>query len=212
MAVLNKWLDWVTKIAYLNILWIAFSIAGLVVFGLFPALTATFTVARNWVTGKSDLPVFRTFWNAYKQEFVKSNLLGYVLSIIGYILYLDFVFLTISSNAYVSMLTIPFVLIASIFVLSALYVFPTFVYYEMKLFQVIKNAFFIMIMNPLPTITMVIGVGSIIIILWTFQGLAIFFSTSLLAVVIMLAAQRAFKKVNEKQQLYAEQTASHVIK
>ncbi|WP_186579637.1 YesL family protein [Aquibacillus kalidii] len=204
MVVINKWLDWITRLAYLNVLWIVFSLLGLVIFGLFPATAATFSVARNWITGKTDVAVFPSFWQAYKQEFVKSNLLGYVLTVLGYILYLDFVFITVSPGRYVGLLAIPFLLITFLFILTAFYAFPTFVYYEMKTFQVIKNAFFIMIMNPLPTLTMVIGSGGIIFILWTFQGLAIFFSISLLAVVIMMPAHRAFTKVSEKQHTYLQ--------
>lgn len=208
MTAINSFFDWITRIALLNVLWIVFTLLGLGFLGLFPATAATFTIARKWVNGETDIPVVRTFWNSYKKDFVQSNLLGYLLSIVGYILYLDFVFLTVSPSNAVYLLTIPFVLIAFIFLLTALYVFPVFVYYDMKLFQVLKSAFFIMLLHPLQTLIMLIGCLGLTVILWTFQGIAIFFGPAVLAVIIMMPAHRAFQKVKDKNILSLENSNS----
>ncbi len=201
MTAVNSFFDWVTRIALLNVLWIVFTILGLGFLGLFPATAATFTITRKWVNGETDIPVVRTFWRYYKKDFIQSNFLGYLLSVIGYILYLDFVFLTVSPSNTVYLLTIPFVLIAFIFTLTVLYVFPVFVYYDMKLFQVLKSSFFIMLLHPLQTLIMLIGCLGLVVILWAFQGLAIFFGPAVLAVVIMMPAHRAFQKVKDKKML-----------
>ncbi|RKL65068.1 hypothetical protein CR203_22640 [Salipaludibacillus neizhouensis] len=199
MSALNKFLEWVTKLAYLNVLWLLFSILGLLIIGLFPSTTATFVVAREWVTGKTDIPVFKTFWDAYRKEMIKSNILGYLLIIVSYILYLDFFFITESMNDYVVLLTIPYLIVSFIVVLSMLYVFPTYVYYQMRIRQVIKNSFFIMIMNPMPTLVMVLGCFAVCLVLWKFQGLFLFFSASIFAVITMLPAHRAFTNISNKK-------------
>lgn len=204
MNAINTFLDWVMRIAILNVLWIVFTILGLGFLGLFPATSATFTIARKWITGETDIPVIKTFWKNYKKDFIQSNLLGYTLSVFAYILYLDFVFLTVSPSNFVHYLTIPFIIISVIFVLAALYAFPVFVYYDMKLFQVLKSALFIMALNPIQTLIMVIGSLGVVVILWFFQGLAIFFGPSVLALVIMMPAYRAFQKVHEKNTLILE--------
>jgi uncharacterized membrane protein YesL len=208
MTAINKFFDWVSRIALLNVLWIVFTVLGLGFLGLFPATAATFAIARKWVSGEADIPVVKTFWNFYKRDFTKSNLLGYLLSVISYILYLDFVFLTVSPSDVVYFLTIPFMLIAFIFTLTLLYTFPVFVYYDMKLFQVLKSAFFMMLLNPLQTLIMFIGCSGIIVILWTFQGLAIFFGPAILAIVIMMPAYRAFQKVKDKNMLEFENSST----
>lgn len=204
MTAVNSFFDWVTRIALLNVLWIVFTLLGAVIFGLFPATVATFTIARKWVSGETDIPVVNTFWNSYKKDFVQGNLLGYLLSVVAYVLYLDFVFLTVSPSNAVYLLTIPFVLITFIFTLTVLYVFPVFVYYDMKLFQVLKSAFFIMLLHPLQTLIMIIGCLGLFVILWTFQGLAIFFGPAVLAVVIMMPAYKAFQKVKYKNMVSFE--------
>lgn len=208
MTAINSFLDWVTRIALLNVLWIVFTILGLGFLGLFPSFSATFTIARKWVNGETDIPVVKTFWQYYKKDFVKSNLLGYLLSVVGYVLYLDFVFLTVSPSKAVYLLTIPFVLIAFIFTLTLLYVFPVFVYYDMKLFQVLKSSFFMMLLNPLQTLIMIIGCLGLGVILWAFQGLAIFFGPAIFAMIIMMPAHRAFQRVKDKNMLIIENSNS----
>ncbi|SHM94136.1 YesL family protein [Gracilibacillus kekensis] len=208
MSALNKAFEWITKIAYLNLLWLGFTILGLIVFGLFPATAATFTVARKWMTGYPDVAIFKTFWKAFNQSLLQSNLLGYLMVGIAYILYLDFLFITLVQNDYIMLFTIPFIFISILFALTALYIFPVYVYFEMKFFQIIKSAFFIMILNPMPTLIMCLGSFGIIFILWQFQGLALFFSLSLLAVALMMPAIKAFDKVQKKKLYNKNQTLS----
>lgn len=65
---LNHFCTWVMRLAYLNVLWILFSLAGLVVFGLMPATAAMFTVAREWAKGNTDAPVFSVFFGRLKRN------------------------------------------------------------------------------------------------------------------------------------------------
>lgn len=204
MNAVHTFFDWVAKIALLNILWIIFTLLGLGVFGFFPALSASFAIARKWVSGYTDVKVIRSFWKYYKRDFWKSIGLGYILAIVAYILYLDFLFITVYPGDYVVLLTIPFIFISVLFTLTSLYVFPVFVHYQMKISQVLKSAFFIMILNPLPTFVMVLGLAGVLTILYFFQGLFIFFGISVISVVVMMPAYRAFKKAEEKGSLFLE--------
>lgn len=204
MNAVNKVLDWITRLAFLNVLWISFSVLGLGILGLFPSTAATFTVARRWVLGETDIPIFKTFWRAYKKEFKNSNLLGYVVTVFGYILYLDFLFINVAANNFAAILTIPLFIVTILYCLTLIYIFPVFVHYDMKLLEVLKSSFFIMILNPLTTIVAVVGMLGIAFILWKFQGLALFFSLSIFSVTIMMPALRAFEKVNYKQQLFMQ--------
>ncbi len=199
MQAINKALEWITKVAYLNMLWIAFSILGCIVIGVFPATAATFTVVRKWITGYPDVAIFKTFWRAFRDSLKGANIIGYILLVFGYILYLDFLFITISENDHTLLLTIPFLFISILFTLTVMYVFPVYVYYDMKILQVLKSAFFIMILNPLSTFVMILGMFGILFVLWQFQGLAIFFSLSILAIALMMPAHRPLKKIQEKQ-------------
>lgn len=200
MHAINKVLEWITKMAYLNVLWISFTILGVVVVGLFPSTAATFSVVRKWVIGETDIPVFKTFWDNYKKSLLKSNLLGYMLLLFSLILYIDIRIFNESSNSIVNLLAIPTIGISIVFILTTFYIFPTFVHYEIKLIQVIKNSFLIMIINPFQTAIMIVGITTIGFIFMKLQGLIPIFSVSVLAFVIMMPAVQAFNKVAQSDQ------------
>ncbi len=63
----------ISKLAYVNVLWILFSLAGLILLGVAPATVALFSVTRAWARKEWDIPVFQTFWSVYKQEFWKAS-------------------------------------------------------------------------------------------------------------------------------------------
>ncbi|MFD2656999.1 YesL family protein [Gracilibacillus thailandensis] len=205
MNALNKAFEWISKVAYLNLLWIGFTLFGLVIVGLFPSTAATFSIVRKWVSGNTDIPLFKTFWKAYRQSLRQANILGYIIAIMGYILYLDFLFVTLVENDYLMLLTIPFLFISIFLLLTSFYVFPVYVHYDMKLLQVLKSSFFIMVLNPIPTAVMVLGVFGITYGLWYFQGLALFFSMSLIALALTMPAHKAFSKINEKKAYLSKQ-------
>lgn len=199
MQAINKVLEWIMKMAYLNVLWLCFTALGVVVGGIFPSTTAIFSVMRKWVLGETDIPVFKTFWQTYKTTFLKSNILGYMILLFGLILYIDIRIFNESSNTFINLLAVPAVGVTLIFILTSFYIFPTLVHYEVKLLQVIKNSFLIMIINPLPNIIMLIGITGIGFLFMKLQGLVPIFSMSILAFVIMMPAVHAFNKVTERE-------------
>ncbi len=86
---LNSFCTWVMRLAYLNVLWILFSLAGLVAFGLMPATAAMFTVAREWAKGNTDAPVFSVFFRAFKKEWRASQILGLIVVTAALFLFAD---------------------------------------------------------------------------------------------------------------------------
>jgi uncharacterized membrane protein YesL len=202
---LNKLLEWISRLAFLNLLWISFSLLGLIIFGFFPATVAMFAVARKWMLGNDEMSIFKTFWTAYKMEFLKSNLLGATIVAIGLILYIDFQFIQHAKNNFVYVLYVPFFIITLIFISMMFYVIPIFVHYDMKISQVIKNSFFVMIINPLSTFYMLIGSFGILFVLSYAPPICLLYSGNLLALFIMKPATNAFEKINQKSQLFIQE-------
>jgi uncharacterized membrane protein YesL len=186
--------EWITKFAYVNLLWIGLSIFGLVFFGISPATVAMFTVIRKWIMGESDIPVFQTFWGTYKKEFLRSNGLGMVLALIASIIYLDLYFIKIDTN-----IQIPLYLLISVMIMTVLYIFPVYVHYEVKLIQLFKNAFFIMLVNPVPNIMMLFGFIAAIFVMKFIPALLFIFGGSITAGIIMASCYLAFQKIEKKK-------------
>ncbi|MBT2757814.1 YesL family protein [Mesobacillus foraminis] len=193
--------EWIMRFAYLNILWIFFTLTGLIVLGIFPATVAIFAVNRKWVMGETDIPVFETFWSTYKTEFLKSNLLGLTLIAIGCILYMDYRIIMDSASEIGKIFFIPLLVFIFLYSLLLLYVFPLFTNYDIKIFQVIKTSLIMMVLYPLSTIMMVISCVIVYYVMNLVPGLILFFGLSSLSFLLTWCAHYAFAKNQKKEAL-----------
>ncbi|PMC37992.1 hypothetical protein CJ195_10380 [Bacillus sp. UMB0899] len=199
--------NWLMKLAFLNILWILFSLLGLLILGLSPATIAMFAVIRK--LGKDpDEPVFKSFLKVYKKEFFKGNIMGIILIMIGLISYFDIQFFKESSHPFLQLFYFPFVFLNCIFYLTVMYIFPTYVHYNASIFQVIKNAFLIMVMNPLSSFYMITGVIIVYLGIIYIPAIIPFYSVSIFALIIMVSATRAFQKTEQKKSAMESENAS----
>lgn len=193
--------EWVMKFAYINLLWIGFSLLGLFVLGFFPATISMFTVIRKWIMGEGDIPIFRTFWTTYKSEFLRSNGLGLLIAVVGGLIVLDLVFMKNSGNSFTNAIQIPLYMFMSAVVMTMFYLFPVYVHYELKLIQIIKNSFLMMLINPIENLVMIAGIVAVFFVVKFIPGLGFFFGGSLSAAIIMASGYLAFNKVDKKKQL-----------
>lgn len=190
--------EWIMRLAYVNLLWILFALTGLIIFGIFPSTIGLFAVVRKWVMGKTDISVFNTYWVTFRSEFAKTNLLGYIFLLIGYILYVDLRFLQVQSG--VGYLFLSYLLIALfiMYLFTFMHFFPVFVQYDIKMFQYFKQSFMIMILQPFITIAMIIG-GFIVYLLMIFlPGLIPFFGVSTTACVLMWIDYKGFVRLERQ--------------
>jgi len=151
-------------------------------FTFFPSTAAMFSVARKWVTGEADVPMFKTFFKGYKDNFKQSMFGGIIYTILMVVLVVDYYFFANSgSGQIVSGIFIGLIVLA---IVSLLNFFSMLVHYHMKTFQLIKNSVLITIGKPLRSITTAILVGFILFLSFTqFTWLLLFFTGSLIAAV-----------------------------
>jgi uncharacterized membrane protein YesL len=192
--------EWIAKFAYLNLLWIGFSLLGLIVLGVFPSTIAMFAVIRKWLMRETDIPIFRTFWTTYKAEWVRGNGLGLFMAAVGGLIVLNLVFIRNSGSAGISMIQIPLYLFMLAALMTMFYLFPVYVHYELKLVQMIKNSFLMMVISPLENLVMIAGVAAVIFVVRFLPGFGFFFGGSLSAAIIMAAGYVVFNKMAKKQQ------------
>ncbi|MGN7312619.1 YesL family protein [Alkalicoccobacillus gibsonii] len=208
MGGLQKIAEWITRMAYLNLLWLGFTLAGLVLFTIFPATFAMFAVLRKWIMGESDLPVFKTFFSYLKQDFIRANLIGLVLVVIGFVLYVDLQFLlTFSGEGVVAYFYYPVLFVTLLVALGTLFVFPVYVHYELNIRQVFKTAFFLMAVNPLLSILMIVALGTTFYAMLSFPATVIFFGVSIPAYLVMRISYGIIELARMKQQARDEKAA-----
>ncbi|MFD1779791.1 YesL family protein [Fredinandcohnia salidurans] len=192
-----RWCGAISRLIYLNMLWLLFTIMGLVVVGFVPATVALFAVTRKWIMGDEDIPVFSTFWSVYKKEFLKSNLLGLTLIIAGYILYVDLVFLPTTSLFFI-VVRYALIAICSVYIVILLYIFPIYVHFNGNIKSYLKNAVMYGLSYPLVTFAMVLGIILLYIGFTYVPSLIPFLSVSILAYFIMWLALKVFARIEEK--------------
>lgn len=183
-----------SKMAYVNLLWIIFTIIGLGVFGFAPATVALFAVIRKWIMGDSDIQVFSTFLLNYRKEFLKSNLLGLILLSIGFILFIDFVYLPMG-GLYTFFRAI-LILVSIMYIVILLFIFPFYVHYDWEFKLYFKNSLLIGLGHPHIIILIIIGIIIHYQIIIRIPGIIPFFSISVFAYIIMSASNIVIKKWN----------------
>ena len=187
--------QWITRLAYINLLWLFFMGLGLFVFGAAPATVTMFTIIRKWLKGESDLPVLSLFWKTYKKEFWKANSLGFILLGISIVLYLDWRLIISIQGVFYPILMGCLIGVGFLFLTVMLFIFPVYVQYEYKTLQYIKTAFLLGVSYPLYTMVMISAAICIFIISVFFNGIGFLFLGSGLSYILMYISNLLFNKI-----------------
>ncbi|AJY73375.1 YesL family protein [Paenibacillus beijingensis] len=224
--------EWIMRLAVTNLLWVICSLpvafllltslmsknAGevyswlvltLIVspFTLFPATSAMFAVARKWVMGEVDAPLFKTFFRGYKQNYVQSMVGGILYALLFIIMVVDFrVYLAEPNLQLISYIFIGLMILLSI---SLFNFFSMVVHYHMKTMQLLKNAVLITIGRPLRSLSTAIVSGVILYIsFYKFTFLIPFFMGSIIAYFSFWNFYMVYQKIQsqmEKDEAAAEE-------
>ncbi|MFC3770698.1 YesL family protein [Paenibacillus sp. GCM10012303] len=234
--------EWIMRLSVINVLWVICSVpffylvlAGLIAtmetpeylgqalvlvaivtpFTLFPATAAMFAVARKWLTGDADAPLFKTFFRSYKENYLQSMLGGLLFILFGTLLYINYTFYLRQTGS-LSLLAMLFIVLGIIMLAAMFHFFSIMVHFHMKFWQIIKNCMLITIGNPIMTIFLMVGNGVIVYIsLFQYTFLIPFFMGSLMAIVSFWTFHRIFDKmktVSEKKQLEEEEAEAEAQK
>ena len=191
----------VLLLLYVHFLWICFTLLGFIIFGIGPSTVAMFAVFRKWSMGEGDLPTFKLFWTVYRNEFVKSNLLGVILFGFGYMLYVNFNFLTLTNETWESVVRVMLIVATMVYVLMLSYIFPMYVHYENSLFGYFKNAILLAIYAPFRTIYLIAACLTLYYLFFYFPVFIFFVGASLTSFVVMFISYRTFLRLEYKQEV-----------
>ncbi|WP_408007660.1 YesL family protein [Pseudalkalibacillus sp. A8] len=192
--------EWITRMAYVNVLWIVFTVLGLVILGLFPATSAMFVLIRRWVRGEDDFSVFSLFWKTYKNDFWKANAFGWIMAGLGIILYLDYIFFSSSDTTLFFLLKSFTIMLLFVYGLILVMIFPVFAHYKLTLIHLFRNTIFIAMLHPLKSLTAISGITFIGFVMFLLPTLFPFFGGSLSALFLTWVAQMMFRKIDERQE------------
>lgn len=203
MEGLWKLFNWIAKLAYLNILWITFTLLGFIVLGIGPATSAVFSVMKK-LLDEEDFPMWRVFYDYYKHHFWIANKFMLIIVPVCCFIYLDFLFIqTLPYSFFIDHVVFTAIIILSmLMVILFSYLFATHTYFEVSYFKKIKYAALIAGINPLPTTLILLGLLIFVIILLIIPAISIFYLVSLPVCIIQLCAQQGLKKLHGTYSLW----------
>src|SRR5690625_7542702 len=108
-----------------------------------------FAVSRKWVHRETDIPIFKTFWESYKKEFIQANILGIILFLIAYLLVIQFNILYHQESLMYKLASFSIVALMILYAIIITYFFPIFVLFYLRTFDFIKCSFIFGIFHPL---------------------------------------------------------------
>ncbi|MEH7415331.1 DUF624 domain-containing protein [Neobacillus drentensis] len=115
----------ILNLVYVNLLWVLFTLLGLVIFGIGPSTYALVSICRQWIRGNT-VPVFYTYWKYYKECFRESVMISWIYLFSGVVLLVDLLHVT---NWYVR---VALFMISFIYLLSLIFIFPIMAHYNWK--------------------------------------------------------------------------------
>lgn len=202
---LNGWkgklygfVEFVTMLAVLQLMWIGFTLLGLVFFGISPATVGLFAVMRKRLQGQDHLrSLMRHYWATYKIEFIASNKIGVILIGIGYFLTINLkITLTMNENYGFFMLTL-IVMITILYIVMVMNIFQVFAHYELPFARYFSTSLLLSISFPLQIIGSIIGLYILYRIFLFIPGLLPFFGMSLTVLFLTWMSSQIFRLKGE---------------
>ena len=194
----NKFTNKMIELIYINLLWILFTVLGLVVFGLFPATVAMFTIIRKKMIEDDNSKIFQTFWQTYRAEFIKTNGFAIIFYMVAYFLYYDLLFLQMNEGK-LQFLYPVLILIFLSGSMCLLFFFPVYVHFELKFFQYFKQSFLIALTSPVEVIAMALSGLAIYVVISIFPGMIPLFPGSIYALLSIMLSFRAFTRIANRK-------------
>ncbi|TFJ93086.1 YesL family protein [Lentibacillus salicampi] len=199
-STLYKIMEWIMRFAYIQLLWIGFTLMGLVILGFFPSTVAMFAIIRGWLRGKTDSRIFPVFWQYYKHDFVKANLFGMPVIAVMLLIGINIFYIQIDMTNYLSWTYMPLFAFMLLCLICLFYLFPVFVHYDLNISGMIKNTLLIMLVSPVQTFLMIVCLTALFLVMRTIPALAFIFGGSIYAFITMWLALHAFNRVERKKQ------------
>lgn len=190
----------VMRITQFQLLWVMFTLCGGVILGIMPSTVSLFTVIRKWLMGNTeDQSFFKLYWITFRKEFWKANALGFVLTLISILIYLNISFIPLI-HGFAYWFSLVFVLMLCIlFFILLLYIFPIYVHFDIKFSRYFSVSLLLGISSPFHTLLIVAGYFSTYLLLKMIPGFIPFLSIGLFALVSMWVSLRVFTRLQHKE-------------
>ncbi len=169
-------------------------------FCFFPASAALCTVARKWVMGDEDVPLFKTFFRGFKSNYKQSMLGGLFFSFILIVLLINVQFYS-EKGSYISVVSYLFIVMVLLLVVAVMNYLSMLTHFEMRTRTLIKNSILFTIGRPLTSLMLLVGNFVILYVSFVkFNFLVPFFMGSLMGAFSFWSFYKVLQKIQEKEE------------
>ncbi|MCC2683114.1 MAG: rane protein [Paenibacillaceae bacterium] len=197
LAIVNVQLPEVPRAAVNQLLLL---MAVLTPFLLFPATSAMFALARKWVMGEGDVPLVKTFFRSYKENYRQSMAGGIVFFILYAIMYVNYHFY-ISQSGNIHWLAYLFITLSIIMGAALFNFFSLTVHFHMTFWQILKNSILVSIGHPITSVALLVtNLAILYISIAKITFLIPFFMGSLIAFLSFWHFNRIYSRMQFKQE------------
>ncbi|PYI39056.1 hypothetical protein CVS30_07020 [Arthrobacter psychrolactophilus] len=167
--------DTLLWIACLNLLWLVFTLGGLVIFGVGPSTVAAHELIRCRVRGDA-VPLMPAFWGAYRRNFRRGNVLGVVAIFVAAMLFANWKFFSVEPTFLAQLAAGVIVLLSIIFVATLCYLFPMYARYQLPVLRYFTQSSRFALRNLAGTVLLLLVTAAVGIVSLRLPGLVPFFS------------------------------------
>ncbi|MDQ1138148.1 putative membrane protein YesL [Microbacterium sp. SORGH_AS 1204] len=195
---------WIARLAYLNLIWLLFVLAGLIVLGFFPATAAGYQITRDWVHNPrtQEEPLFRRFAALFRANLIRANVAGGVAVAIGVLL---FTALRLGWAATGAAWQVPLVggaVIASVAFLGGLVHLPFLVaHMDAPARSLVRSSWLYALAHPGSTLIICAAWTGLCFALGAFPAAALFFSFTPIALLTAILDVRGFRRIEQRHAL-----------
>lgn len=166
-----QWLRFMITLVVVNLLFVAGTVAGLVVFGLFPAATASTILLARLRAGAPSDDIVRDFISAYRAQFWHLNVVAIPFWIAAVLIAFDvlaFQALAAVASPVSAVLLVLFVATSTMAVLAAAAAITICARYRDTARATWRYAFVLPLVSPAMSLSLIVGLGAVVIALMAF--------------------------------------------
>ncbi len=173
-------------------------------FTLVPASAAMFSVARKWVTGDVDVPLWKTYWRGYKENYKQSMVGGLIFAFLAVVLSVNYSFY-LGRDGIMQSFSLFFIVLMVFLAAAFLNFLSIMVHLHMGIIQIIKNSLLITIGQPINSIMLLVMNVAILYISSKYSFLIVFFMGSVMAMASFWNFHRGFTKIQSRYKTNEEE-------
>lgn len=198
---LMKGLEWVVTLAYLNLLWLMFSLAGLIVAGMGPSTLAVFSLIRKKLIQGDLSHIFSQFKQEFKTYFKTGNSYFVIVFGVGLFLFTDMqIIQALPVSSVIQNIVIPALLIlTALVIVVSTFTIGIMLEFESNLFKSIKKAFWIMLISPVASLVIIHAFLIQFLIISYVPAFFPFFSVTVYALLSQWMMNKAFRRMKVKK-------------